>query len=73
MRSAALERPGFECAECKAALPLFLVAVGKDEQNDLPDPFLAKCPFCGHSAAYAKSNIQPMHALERAADKNAQG
>ena len=65
MRSAELQRPGFECAECKAALPLFLVAVGKHEQAALPDPFLAKCPFCGHSAAYPKCNIQQMPALGR--------
>jgi hypothetical protein len=64
MRRAGLQRPGFECAECKAALPLFLVAVGKHEQDALPDPFLAKCPFCGHRAAYPKSHIQQMHALE---------
>ena len=64
MRSAELQRPGFECAECGAALPLFLVAVGKHEQNALPDPFVAKCPFCGHTAAYPKSTIRQMHALE---------
>jgi hypothetical protein len=64
MRRAGLQRPGFECAACKAALPLFLVAIGKDEQEALPDPFLAKCPFCGHTAAYPKSNIQQMERLE---------
>ena len=64
INGAGLPRPGFECAECKAALPLFLVAVGKLEQDALPDPFLAKCPFCGHTAAYPKSSIRQMDSLE---------
>jgi hypothetical protein len=63
MGSSGFERPGFECAACKAVLPLFLVAVGKHERNALPDPFHAKCPFCGHRGAYPKSNIQQIHSI----------
>jgi len=43
---------GIRCRQCGHFLNMFSPAVPQ-----MPDPFAVTCPYCGHSALYAKSQI----------------
>ena len=43
---------GIRCEKCGHFLNMFSPAI-----SSLPDPFPATCPYCGHSARYAKAAI----------------
>ncbi len=55
--SAGFKRPGAACENCSEPFSLFLAVEDFESVEQLPDPFLAKCPACGHEAEYAKSVI----------------
>jgi DNA-directed RNA polymerase subunit RPC12/RpoP len=56
------KRPGLACEKCGEPFSLFLATEGK-KLEELPDPFQAKCPRCGHEATYPKSSIQTLVAV----------
>jgi hypothetical protein len=54
-----IEHPGLLCERCEEPFALNMLAVGKMAVEHLPDPFLAKCPECGHNASYPRSAMRP--------------
>lgn len=57
MSSSGFIRPGLACVNCGEPFALFLAVEGLVKVEELPDPFPAKCPLCGHQATYPKSAI----------------
>ncbi len=53
-----IEHPGLLCERCEEPFALNMVALGRVAFENLPDPFLAKCPECGHNASYAKTAMR---------------
>jgi DNA-directed RNA polymerase subunit RPC12/RpoP len=57
MTAAGFRRPGLKCIQCGSEFALFLAVRGLVKVEDLPDPFLAECPQCGHKATYPHAAI----------------
>ena len=53
--SAGYKQFGAACENCSEPFSLSLAVKDFKSVEQLPDPFLAKCPVCGHEAEYAKS------------------
>jgi hypothetical protein len=58
--SAGFKRPGAACENCDKPFPLSLAIKGFRSVEKLPDPFVAKCYWCGHEGEYSKSDIHPL-------------
>ena len=56
------EHPGLICERCEEPFALNMVARGMVALENLSDPFLAKCPECGHNASYPKTAMRPYEA-----------
>jgi uncharacterized Zn finger protein len=62
MSAVGFSRPGLSCENCGNPFSVFLGTQGT-KIGELPDPFEAKCPECGHVANYPHSAIQKMVAV----------
>jgi hypothetical protein len=58
MSNAGFTRPAVKCEKCGVPFSLTLGVRDMKSVKELPDPFLAKCPACGHQANYPKPAIQ---------------
>jgi hypothetical protein len=63
MSAAGFKRPGVSCQSCGEPFSLFLSVDEVVPVENLPDPFLAKCPLCDHQATYPKSAIGTLVAV----------
>jgi hypothetical protein len=57
MSTLGFNRPGLECEHCGEPFSLFLGVPNLRKVEELPDPFEARCPLCGHEANYQRSAI----------------
>jgi len=57
MSSIGFNRPGLSCQRCGEPFSLFAVRPDVRKVEELPEPFPARCPLCGHKATYLRSQI----------------
>jgi hypothetical protein len=63
MSAAGFRRPGLACEHCHEPFALFLARPDARKVDELPDPFLATCPYCQKEATYPRSAIGILVAL----------